>query len=101
MRYNHNMPSPPPLAPAPTPRRLAWEVWIVMGLSLGRPGVTAAIALTAASPRAPTANQTPPPTLSYSAPPASDPVSQLLPLLFPLLPVPLAFSLTPAHRPRL
>ena len=101
MRYNHNMPSPPPLAPAPTPRRLAWEVWIVMGLSLGRSGVNAVIALIDAYTRGPIGDQTATLNPSLSARPAFDLVYQLLSILFALLPVLLAFYLISADRPRL
>src|SRR5699024_5524118 len=101
MRYNHNMSSPPPPAPATTPRRLAWEVWLVMGLSLGRSGVNAVIALIDAYTRGPIGDQTATLNPSLSARPAFDLVYQLLSILFALLPVLLALYLISADRPRL
>jgi len=101
MRYNHNMPSPHPPAPATTPRRLAWEVWLVMGLSLGRSGVNAVIALIDAYTRGPIGDQTATLNPSLSTRPAFDLIYQLLSILFALLPVLLALYLISADRPRL
>lgn len=100
MRYNHNM----TLDPAP-PRdrartRIAWEVWLIMGLSLGRSGVYAVVALIEAYSRGPIGEQTAILNPSLSPRPWFDLTYQVLAIVFVLVPVMLAIYLVSSDRPR-
>jgi len=99
MRYNHTMTTPRPSAPAQH-RRLAWEVWLIMGLSLGRSAVYAVVALIDAYTRGPIGEQTTTLNPSLSARPWFDLTYQILGIVFALIPVLLALYLISADRPR-
>lgn len=104
MRYNHTMvnsPSPASARPGTAARtRLTWEVWLIMGLSLGRSAVYSAVALIDAYTRGPIGEQTTGLNPSLSARPWFDLTYQLLSITFALVPVLLAVYLVSADRPR-
>jgi len=94
--------APPPRTPPPgdraVARRLTAEIWIVLGLSLGKSAVYAVVAIVArltAGP--PLAEQTTTLNPSQSARPYLDLTYQLLSIGFALLPVALALYLLSAH----
>lgn len=102
MRYNGNMSTPGEsrLTPVPSRRRIAWEVWLIMALSLGRSGVYAVVALIDAYTRGPLGEQTTTLNPALSARPWFDLTYQVLALVFVLVPVVLAVYLVSADRPR-
>lgn len=100
MRYNHNMTPPETSAPSRPRTRLGWEVWLVMGLSLGRSGVYAIVALVDSYTRGPIGEQTTTLNPSLSARPWFDLTYQILAIIFALLPVLLALYLISSDRPR-
>ncbi|CAM3510505.1 CPBP family intramembrane glutamic endopeptidase [Occultella aeris] len=103
MRYNRRMatqgePSTPSLtAPAPSARarsrRLTVEIWIVMGLSLGRSGVYAVVNILDRLTRGPLGDQTATLNPPLSERPYWDLLYQVLSLTFALVPVALALYL--------
>lgn len=103
MRYNHTMTTSPTAGPAhPSARtRIAWEVWLIMGLSLGRSAVYAAVALIDSYTRGPIGDQSTGLNPSLSARPWFDLTYQLLAIIFALVPVLLALYLISADRPRI
>lgn len=88
----------PPPGPLAVRRRLTTEVWIVLGLSLGKSGVYAAVnivaRLTAGTPLGEQSTTLNP---SYSPRPLLDLTYQLLSILFALMPVALALYLLSAN----
>lgn len=109
MRYNQVVSSP---AEQPQPatttlalphaerRRLTWEIWLVLGLSLGRSAVYAIVALIDAYSRGPIGQQTTTLNPSQSTRPWFDLTYQLLSIFFALLPVLLALYLLSSDRLR-
>lgn len=81
-------------------RRLTWEVWLIMGLTLGRSGVYALVDLIDAYTRGPIGEQTTTLNPALSARPWFDLTYQALSIVFALLPVLLAIYLVSADRPR-
>lgn len=92
MRYNHPM-----TTSAQHRRRLGIEVWIVMGLSLGRSAVYAVINLLERISRGPLGEQTAILHPPQSARPYLDLTYQMLSLVFALVPVALALYLLSSH----
>lgn len=74
-------------------RRLTLEIWIVMGLSLGKSGVYAVVAIIAALTRGPLGEQTTALNQSQSPRPYLDLTYQILSITFALVPVALVLYL--------
>lgn len=92
MRYNDPMSTP-----ATQRRRLGLEIWIVMGLSLGRSAVYAVVNIIDRVSRGPLGEQTATLNPSQSVRPYLDLTYQMLSLLFALVPVVLALYLLSAN----
>ena len=92
MRYNDQM-SHSPQAASIGPRRIGIEIWIVMGLSLGRSAVYAVVNIAERMTRGPLGEQSAALNTSQAERPAFDLIYQLLSLTFALVPVALAIYL--------
>lgn len=97
MRYNHTMTT----SAISGRTRIVWEVWLIMGLSLGRSAVYAVVALIDAYTRGPIGDQSTGLNPSLSPRPWFDLTYQLLAIGFALVPVLLALYLISADRPRI
>lgn len=100
MRYNRIMSTATPMGTL-SRRRLTVEVWLIMGLSLGRSAVYAVVALIDAYTRGPIGDQSTTINPSLSPRPWFDLTYQLLAILFALIPVFLALYLISSDRPKL
>src|SRR5699024_2664063 len=78
---------PPARATRARSRRLTLEIWIVLGLSLGKSGVYAIVALIAALTQGPLGQQTTALNQSQSTRPYLDLTYQILSVAFALVPV--------------
>lgn len=92
MGYNDQM-SHSPEAASISPRRIGIEIWIVMGLSLGRSAVYAVVNIAERMTRGPLGEQSAALNTSQAERPAFDLIYQLLSLTFALVPVALAIYL--------